>query len=191
MALDMGLGGARRWAGTSACGARPAGSLRGGRGEPRVPGCSSQRGSEGLFLPCVPYNPTGILSAAPPQGPGVAPEYHQTGEGALQEALNPSSRQTSGGHQKRAEPLTSWHLCPPQAGRSGRNGTGGPLAGVRMQAGEFLVLPTGTEMTWARAPADTPLWLTHGPTPVLALSSLGPKAGRCSGERGLQRDGHS
>lgn len=139
MALDTGLRGAY-----------PCGGV--GVGEPRVPGRSSQRGSEGLFLPCIPYNPTGILSAALPQGPGVAPEYHQTGEGPLPEALNPLNRQTSRGHQKEAEPLTSWHLCPPQAGRSGWNRTRGPLAGVRVQAGKFLVLPAGTEMTWARAP---------------------------------------
>lgn len=95
------------------------GSLGRGR-EPRVPGCSSWGvGGGGLFLPRVPYHPTGILSAALPRGPGVAPEYHQTGEGALREALNPPSTQTTGGvgggHWKGAEPLASWHLCPPQA----------------------------------------------------------------------------
>ena len=46
-----------------------------------------------------------------------------------------------------------------------------------MQAGEFLVLPAGTEMTWARAPADTPLWLTHGPTPFWLFLPWGQRLG--------------
>ena len=69
----------------------------GGGGSPVSQATLLRGGARGLFLPCVPYNPTGILSVALPRGPGVAPEYHQTGEGALQEALNPPSRQTSGG----------------------------------------------------------------------------------------------
>ena len=47
-----------------------------------------------------------------------------------------------------------------------------------MQAGEFLVLPPGTEMTWARAPADTPLWLTHGPTPFWLFLPWGQRLPR-------------
>lgn len=50
--------------------------------EPHVPGCSSWGvGGGGLFLPRVPCNPTGILSAAPPEAQELLQSIITLGKG--------------------------------------------------------------------------------------------------------------